>query len=147
MENDGLLPGSSSSVSDVHTGLSPDADVSILCSSSVVLWSLGSTAVDTLNSKEGASLLDDQSELDEGGTTSSKWRVFWSVEEDASEDEGELDVSALSYGGRFRLFGRNNDGESSENVNIVKTSLLFQTCRVHSASGKVSNVGNVPRGI
>ena len=85
--------------------------------------------------------------MDEGGTTSSKWRVFWSVEEDASEDEGELDVSALSYGGGFRLFGSNNDGESSENVTIVKTSLLFQTFRDYSASGKVSNVGNVPRGI
>ena len=48
----------------------------------------------------------------EVGTTSSKWRVFWSVEEDASEYEGELDVSALSYGGGFRLFGSNDDGES-----------------------------------
>ena len=85
--------------------------------------------------------------MDEGGTTSSKWRVFWSVEEDASEIEGELDVSALSYGGGFRLFGSNNDGESSENVTVIKTSLLFQTCRDYSASGKVSNVGNVPRGI
>ena len=83
--------------------------------------------------------------MDEGGTTSSKWRVFWSVEEDASEDEGELDVSALSYGGGFRLFGSNNDGESSENVIIIKTSLLFQTCRDYSASCKVSNVGDVPR--
>ena len=30
---------------------------------------------------------------------------------------------------------------------IIKTSLLFQTCRDYSALCKVSNVGNVPRGI
>lgn len=30
---------------------------------------------------------------------------------------------------------------------VIKTSLLFQTCRDYSALCKVSNVGNVPRGI
>lgn len=85
--------------------------------------------------------------MDEGGTTSSKWRVFWSVEEDASEDEGKLDVSAVSYGGGLRLFGSNNDSEYSENVTIIKTSLLFQTCRDYSASCNISNVGNFPRNL
>lgn len=55
----------------------------------------------------------------------------------------------LSYGGGFRLgglggLGSNNDGESSENVTIIKTSLFFQTCRDYSASCKISIVGKFP---